>query len=117
MKVVYSHPNLAVVTQVQASLQQAGIESTVRNEYAAGASGELAPIDAWVELFVVRDRDYARAMTVIEGLQREPEGGEWHCDDCGQSSPATFELCSACGERVEQTFELCWNCGRAVEAE
>jgi hypothetical protein len=50
------------VAQVQSALEMAGIPCTLRNEYAGGASGELAPLETWPEIWVLRDRDHDRAM-------------------------------------------------------
>lgn len=48
MKLVYTHPTSAIVAQAKAAIEHAGIDCILRNEYAGGAMGELAPIDAWV---------------------------------------------------------------------
>lgn len=97
MQQVYSHPQLMMVSQMRSLLERAGIACQVRNEYAAGAVGELAPIDAWPELWVVRDTDAARAATLIEELQNRQEQPDWHCGRCDNSSPGSFEFCWQCG--------------------
>ena len=62
--------------------------------------GELAPIDVWPELWVLRDRDYERAMLLLAQSRAEIQEDEWHCPHCGSLSPATFEVCWHCaGER------------------
>ena len=65
MKLVYTHPSHIIVSQARSALEMAGIKCSMRNEYASGALGELAPIDTWPELWVMRDRDYemARALS------------------------------------------------------
>lgn len=98
MKQVYSHPQLVMVSQMRNLLERAGIETQVRNEYASGAIGELAPIDAWPELWVVRDGDAERAGGIITELQTRQEQPDWQCDACGNLSPATFDFCWHCGE-------------------
>ena len=50
MKLVYTHPNLAMVVQAASVLELAGIASELRNEFASGAIGEIAPISAWPAL-------------------------------------------------------------------
>ena len=100
MKLVYTHPNSIVLAQARSSLELAGIKCILRNEFAAGAIGELAPIDAWPELWVVRDRDYERARLAIEQSHAEVEEADWKCRHCGSNSPATFDFCWSCaGER------------------
>jgi hypothetical protein len=100
MILVYTHPSSVVVAQARSSLELAGINCVLRNEYAAGAMGELAPIDVWPELWVVRDRDYERAALVLAQSRLEVEEADWHCRRCGRQSPATFEVCWHCaGDR------------------
>ena len=97
MKLVYTHPSHVIVAQARSALDVAGIESVLRNEYAAGAMGELAPIDTWPELWVVHDRDYERARTLVEQSHADSAGREWHCANCGSSNPPSFEWCWHCG--------------------
>ncbi len=52
MKLVYTHPNSIAVAQARSSIEFAGIDCILRNEYASGAIGELAPIDAWPALWL-----------------------------------------------------------------
>jgi hypothetical protein len=101
VKLVYTHPNGIVVAQARSTLQLAGIESVLRNEYAAGAMGELAPIDTWPELWVVHDHDYERAGRLLEQSRTDSPEEEWRCERCGKFSPTTFEWCWHCGtERI-----------------
>ncbi len=97
MKLVFTHPNLTVVTQARASLDQQGIASEIHNQYAVGAVGELAPIDAWPELWVVRDRDEERARQFIEQSMSTENAPDWACAACGNSNPDSFESCWSCG--------------------
>jgi len=100
MKLVYTHPNSIVVAQARSSIEQAGIQCILRNEYASGAIGELAPIDAWPELWVTNDRDFDRAVLLLEKSRTATQEADWNCDQCGSASPATFEFCWHCaGER------------------
>lgn len=102
MKLVYTHPNPIVVAQARSTLEHAGIDCTLRNEFAMGAIGELAPIDAWPELWVVKDRDGERAQRLLESSRQAVQGAEWCCSNCQQVNPATFELCWHCAtERPE----------------
>jgi hypothetical protein len=96
MKLVYTHPNHIVVAQARSTIELAGIECIVRNEYAAGAIGELAPIDAWPELWVLSDCDFEKAAQTIEQTHDQTSEAEWRCGKCGAESPASFELCWQC---------------------
>lgn len=97
MKLVYTHPTSAIVAQAKAAIEHAGIDCILRNEYAGGAMGELAPIDAWVEVWVVRDRDEEAAKLIVERLQAPIDEPDWRCEHCHKDSPATFETCWSCG--------------------
>lgn len=100
MKLAYTHPNSIVVAQARSVLELAGIDSVLRNEFASGAIGELAPIDTWPEVWVVKDRDYDRAARLLEEAGTAVNEDEWECALCGSVSPATFDFCWHCvGER------------------
>ena len=96
MKLVYTHPNSIVVAQARSAMELAGIDCALRNEYASGAIGELAPIDAWPELWVTKDRDFERATLLLEKSHATIQEDDWKCEQCGSVSPATFELCWQC---------------------
>lgn len=96
MKLIYTQQNRFLVINARNLVENAGIETVLKNEYAAGAAGELSPFDAWLELWVVHDADYAKAMKVIESISTESHEAEW--------------ICAACGERNDASFEMCWNC-------
>jgi putative signal transducing protein len=101
MKLVYTHPTHILVAQARSSIELAGIECIIRNEYASGAIGELAPIDAWPELWVAHDRDFEGAIQVIEQLHTQVQEADWKCEKCGMASPATFDWCWKCaGEKI-----------------
>lgn len=97
MKRIYSHPQLVVVSQMRDLLERAGIATELRNEYAAGAVGELAPIDAWPELWLLRDFDQQRANQLLAELHRRDELPDWLCPQCANACPASFERCWHCG--------------------
>ena len=101
MNLIYTHPSNILVAQARNSLELAGIQCVLRNEFAAGAMGELAPISVWPELWLLRDRDFERASLVLSQDRAEIEEADWHCGSCGRHSPATFEFCWHCaGERA-----------------
>ena len=97
MKLIYTHPNIAVLAQIHSLIERAGIECAVHNEYASGALGELAPINAWPEVWIINDRDFERSSLIIEESQQAIEAPDWQCSQCGNSSPATFDTCWQCG--------------------
>ena len=96
MELVYTHPNPVLVAQARSAVELAGIECIVRNEYAGGAIGELAPIDTWPELWVMEDDESAEATQLLQRLHAQTNIDEWKCDRCGAKSPTTFDLCWQC---------------------
>lgn len=100
MKLIYTHPNLAIVVQVASVLEHSAIACEVRNEYASGAIGELAPINAWPEVWVVREQDATKAMEVVENMQQPVDSPDWSCRRCESNNPATFDICWHCGAEM-----------------
>jgi len=96
MKLVYTHPNRILVENARNLLESAGIETRVHNEFAGGAIGELAPIDAWMEVWIVNERKEAEALRIMGGLGAEGSAAEWICSRCGEGNPASFDTCWNC---------------------
>lgn len=73
------------------------IRVLVQGEYLSGAAGEL-PVIQFPQLWVLEERDYARARELIAlFFERDADGEPWQCPKCG--------------ERMEPQFQVCWNCG------
>jgi hypothetical protein len=95
--VVYSSPNLLLVAHFRALLDMQGIPSRIRNEYLAGAAGELPPLDCWPELCVETRWEAPAREAIAEAQRCVPRSADWSCPGCG--------------ERIEGQFTACWNCG------
>lgn len=98
MKLIYTHENRVLVSNTRNLVENAGIETVLRNEYAAGGMGELSPWDSWVELWVVNDADYQPALALIEQAHGPVPAAEWRCPQCRELN--------------DGAFEVCWNCQR-----
>lgn len=96
MKLVYTHENRLFVANAHNLLEQAGIQAIWKNEFTSSAIGEIAPISAWPELWVVEDADVERAATIIRAAFSPTNLPEW--------------ICPQCKEINEPAFEHCWNC-------
>ncbi len=96
MKLVYTHENRLFVANAYNLLEQNGIAAVWKNEFTSSAIGEVAPISAWPELWVMEDTDYNRAHTIISNAFAPNNLPEW--------------VCAQCQETNEPAFELCWNC-------
>ena len=97
MKKVYTSENRFLVSNARNILEAQDISVTLRNEHASSAMGELSPLDTWMELWVVRERDYDRACAILEEALSESSAPPWSCSDCGESNDPSFELCWQCG--------------------
>lgn len=100
MYVIYSAPDAATVHIVKGILDQRGIRTIVRGEHLPGASGGIAPIDAWVELVVLKMQDVPEAKQVVQEVVS--------ADVQTSEDPWT---CPECGEAIEGQFGACWSCG------
>ncbi|AFU98847.2 hypothetical protein M5M_08290 [Simiduia agarivorans SA1 = DSM 21679] len=97
MKRVYSAENLFLLQLARNALDFAGIASQVRNEFAAGASGDLGVFDCWPELWV-DSKDAARAAQIINDLTAPADASqaERPCPHCQSQCPLHFERCWQC---------------------
>jgi hypothetical protein len=96
MKLVYTHENRFFVFNAKNIVENAGIDVVLKNEYAAGGIGDLAPIEAWPELWVLSEADYDTAVNIIEKAFKKDARADWVCPNCGEKNDAAFELCWQC---------------------
>lgn len=94
MKRVFSSFNQTAVYHARNLLENAGIETLVKNAILSSAMGELPPAECQAELWVLEDADRERAEEI---LSRPVGGADWTC---------------ACGETLGAQFTQCWSCGR-----
>ncbi|MEM8981535.1 MAG: DUF2007 domain-containing protein [Pseudomonadota bacterium] len=96
---VYSADTLTQVALVRNVLEAAGIATELRNEHLASIAGELPPISAWPELWLVDAADLSRATALVADYiaERPPSGPPWRCTRCGSENEVQFQLCWQCG--------------------
>ena len=94
MKRVFASYNQTLVHHAKNLLEAAGIEVVIRNQHLSSAMGELPPAECEAELWVLDERDAAKAGIL---LKPQEAGPEWRC---------------ACGELLGGQFTQCWRCGR-----
>ena len=103
MKLIYTNENSFLVSNIKNIVENKGINVFLKNEFAAaGGSGDLAPLETWVELWVVDDDDYDRAMAVIENFKAQ-ESRDWTCSSCSEENAGSFEYCWNCQENCPTT--------------
>ncbi len=96
MKLLYSNENRFLVSHAKNLLELAGIELVVKNEYAAGAVGDLSPFDTWMELWLRNDNDEQEAQAVLKSAFNTDIGPDWRCAHCQEMNGAAFAGCWQC---------------------
>jgi hypothetical protein len=98
MKLVYTHENRLLVNNAQNMVEQANINTVLKNEYAAGAMGDIAPIDSWMELWVLDEKDYKQATLLLDNIANNRQKEDWLCRQCSENNDAAFDFCWKCGK-------------------
>lgn len=96
MKRVFRAASLLQVAHARNVLLTAGIECELRNQYLAGALGDLPMLETWPQLYV-DDADEQAALRALARADAAPTGAPWTCEHCG--------------EALEPQFTSCWRCG------
>ena len=96
MKRVYRAASLLQVAHARNVLIAAGIDAELRNQYLAGALGDLPMLETWPQLWV-DDALESAALRALQNAQTAPAGAPW--------------TCTQCGEVLEPQFTTCWRCG------
>jgi hypothetical protein len=98
MKAVYSHSDLARVGFFKSVLDDAAIESFIKNE-ASYNTTEFSSLIVAPTLCVVNDEDHSRARKLIEMANLPPPTfrDDWTCPACGEEVPGNFDCCWQCG--------------------
>jgi hypothetical protein len=93
--------NLPEAYLVLHRLEQAGIAARVLNEHAQGGLGEIPFLQAYPEVWVMKEADAVRAQTVLTAFESaEVPPGKVYCSECGEESPRSFEICWHCGQAL-----------------
>ena len=98
MKIVYSAPNISIVSIFRNLLEEHGIKCWIKNEFLYAGMGELPPIECW-PLLCVEDDDYDAAKGIVDEALTEKELPPWTCESCD--------------EEIEGQFTECWKCGQS----
>ncbi len=95
MKLVYTHEYLAFAANVQSLLEQAGVETLMKNEFSGGGRGELGMFDTWPEVWVAEEA-YSKAKAIVDAISQQSDGADWFCANCGESNGSSFAACWQC---------------------
>ena len=101
MKRVFRAASLLEVAHARNVLTAAGIDSELRNQYLAGALGDLPMLETWPQVWV-EDALESAALSALQNAATAPPGASW--------------VCSQCGEELEPQFTTCWRCGASFRS-
>lgn len=101
MKMVYTAENRFLVNNAKNIVEGTGIEVMLKNEFAQGSAGDLAPFDTWLELWVVNDADFDVAQAMLDDAFKNAHTTPWFCPKCKEENDASFELCWNCQAESE----------------
>jgi len=105
MQKLYSSEDRVFLYLLQSKLTENGINCIIKNEAPCGpAGGEIPPVIALPELWVIDNQYVTDAMQII---QQELSS---------LSVPKKDWKCPQCGEYLEGQFDVCWKCGQSNPA-
>ena len=85
VKRVYRAPTLLQVAHARNVLITAGIRCELRNQYLAGALGDLPMMETWPQLYV-DESDEQYALRALSRAAAAPQGLPWTCVSCGRTA-------------------------------
>ena len=98
MIMVFEDFDFSRVGQMRSLLESNNIKTFIKNEYGVGGLGELPFVEVVPQLFVLEEKDLARAKELLQlDLPMEESEDDWVCPECGVD--------------VEGNFSRCWKCG------
>lgn len=98
MKLLYTHENRIIVSNIANILEQAGIDIHLKNEFSGAAAGELILHETWLEIWVT-EQDFSKASDIVENSLNDT-GSDWFCSSCGERNPSSFEVCWQCSSQA-----------------
>lgn len=99
---VFENFDFSRVGQMQSLLESHDIKTFIKNQYGSSVMGEVPFVEVVPELYVLAEKDVARAQQLLQlDLPVEEPDEDW--------------VCAECGVDIEGTFERCWKCGSGRE--
>ena len=99
MRKLYESSNLTLISIVNSTLQDEQIATLLKNIHPP-AAGEITRVNAWPEIWLMNDKDYEKAKTILITFMQQEAQADHNTWDCKQ-----------CNEIIEGQFNICWNCG------
>ena len=99
MQKIYTSPDRLMVFHCKNILESHNIACFIKNEYLAGAAGEIPSHECWPELWVENIKKYDNAMQILQDNYRENNSLlDWKCTKCSEQLEGQFTACWQCGE-------------------
>jgi hypothetical protein len=93
MRNIFTGSTITEAAVVRNLLASNGIEAQLIEK--GSAAYPQLPTEVWIS----HDAQQHRALEVIRDLYlKAPDQGSWICANCGEASPASFDLCWSCGQ-------------------
>jgi hypothetical protein len=89
----------SIIQLLKSTLEETGIESTIRNESLSVALGDIPFTECLPALWILNDEDYQKAEEILLNWRRS------------QKETHTSWVCPSCKETIEGQFTSCWKCG------
>lgn len=104
MKKLYESENRVAIQLLKSKLEECGIATFVKNENPPLA-GEIPPIMAPPEVWVIHDEDYLQAEQLLnQEMTMEGSDIPWWCHNCNAENPGVFNICWNCNENKEKSI-------------
>lgn len=101
MKLIFSHESSVIAGNIKNILDLERIEVVLKNEFASGGVGDLSAFDAWVEVWLVNDKDENKALNIVKEATNSAQKPSWFCKHCKEENAGSFELCWQCQQPLE----------------
>lgn len=104
MKKLFASHNLVQLEIIKSRLESEHILCTIKNNFPP-AAGEVPPMAAWPELWILDQQDYDRAQEILATeLEQEAASNtnSWKCPHCHEHLNAQFKICWRCGYSKEE---------------
>jgi len=99
---VFENFDFSRVGQMQSLLESHDIKTFIKNQYGSSVMGEVPFVEVVPELYVLAEKDVARAQQLLQlDLPVEEPDEDWVCPECGVD--------------IEGTLDRCWKCGTGRE--
>ncbi|MCW8876157.1 MAG: DUF2007 domain-containing protein [Kangiellaceae bacterium] len=98
MEMVHTCENIVNANHIKNLLNAAKIDVIIKNSAIQGAVGEVPPMAAWPEVWVLDPASVEQAKKIIADIEEDSEVQSWQCSSCDETNEGNFNLCWNCSE-------------------